>query len=49
VKDIAHVLGKDWLGSLPELGPAFYLGAEDDITELHIRKRRAAIQTLSFK
>ena len=37
MKNAAHVLGKDWLGSLPESGPAFYLGAEDDVTELHIR------------
>jgi RecA-family ATPase len=37
MKDVAHVAGRDWLGSLPELGPAFYLGAEDDIDELHIR------------
>src|SRR4051794_5436038 len=22
-KDVAHVVGKDWLGSLPELGPTF--------------------------
>jgi RecA-family ATPase len=36
-KNVAHVLGKDWLGSLPEPGPAFYLGAEDDVDELHIR------------
>src|SRR5262249_53405065 len=36
-KNVAHVLGKDWLGSLPEMGPAFYLGAEDDADELHIR------------
>jgi RecA-family ATPase len=36
-KNVAHVTGKDWLGSLPELGPAFYLGAEDDVDELHIR------------
>lgn len=36
-KNVAHVLGKDWLGSLPEVGPAFYLGAEDDVDELHIR------------
>jgi hypothetical protein len=36
-KNAAHVLGKDWLGSLPEIGPAFYLGAEDDADELHIR------------
>jgi RecA-family ATPase len=36
-KDVAHVAGKDWLGSLPEQGPAFYIGAEDDEDELHIR------------
>jgi RecA-family ATPase len=36
-KDVAHVAGKDWFGSLPEPGPAFYLGAEDDKTEIHIR------------
>src|SRR5262249_27933280 len=36
-KDIAHVTGKDWLGSMPERGPAIYLGAEDDEKELHIR------------
>src|SRR5262245_4333362 len=37
MKDVAHVAGKDWLGSMPEQGPAFYLGAEDDKDELHIR------------
>jgi RecA-family ATPase len=37
MKDVAHVCGKDWLGSLPEPGPAFYIGAEDDERELHIR------------
>lgn len=31
----AHALGKDWLGMLPEPGPAIYLGAEDDEDELH--------------
>jgi RecA-family ATPase len=36
-KDVAHVTGKDWLGSLPEPGPAIYTGAEDDKDELHIR------------
>lgn len=36
-KNVAHVVGKDWLGSMPEPGPAFYLGAEDDVDELHIR------------
>ena len=34
---VAHVLGKDWLGSLPEPGDAFYLGCEDDEPELRIR------------
>jgi RecA-family ATPase len=36
-KDGAHVAGKDWLGSMPERGPAIYIGAEDDEKELHIR------------
>jgi RecA-family ATPase len=37
MKDVAHVCGKDWLGSMPEPGGAFYLGCEDDVDELHIR------------
>jgi RecA-family ATPase len=37
MKDVAHVTGKDWLGSMPELGPAFYIGAEDHEKEIHIR------------
>jgi RecA-family ATPase len=37
MKDVAHAAGRDWLGSLPEPGPAFYLGAEDDEDEIHIR------------
>jgi RecA-family ATPase len=36
-KNVAHVAARDWLGSLPEPGPAFYLGAEDDADEIHIR------------
>jgi AAA domain-containing protein/bifunctional DNA primase/polymerase-like protein len=36
-KNVAHVTGKEWLGSLPERGPAIYLGAEDDKDEIHIR------------
>jgi len=36
-KNVAHVVAKDWLGSLPEPGPAVYLGAEDDKDEIHIR------------
>ncbi|MET4847207.1 AAA family ATPase [Bradyrhizobium japonicum] len=37
MKNVAHVSGKDWLGSMPEPGPAFYIGAEDDEKEIHIR------------
>jgi RecA-family ATPase len=37
MKDVAHVAGKDWFGSLPEIGPAIYIGCEDDAEELHIR------------
>ena len=37
MKNVAHVTGKDWLGSMPEEGSAFYLGAEDDADEIHIR------------
>jgi RecA-family ATPase len=36
-RDVAHVAGKDWIGSMPEQGPAFYIGAEDDKDEIHIR------------
>jgi RecA-family ATPase len=37
MKNVAHVTGKDWLGSMPEPGPAIYIGAEDDENEIHIR------------
>jgi RecA-family ATPase len=37
----AHVLGRDWLGSLPEIGLAIYFGAEDEQDEL--RRRLAPI------
>jgi RecA-family ATPase len=33
----AHVLGKPWIGLPAELGPAIYLGAEDDKDEVHRR------------
>ena len=36
-KNVAHVTGKDWLGSMPEPGPAIYVAAEDDADEIHIR------------
>jgi RecA-family ATPase len=34
---VAHVTGRDWLGGMPEPGPAIYFGAEDDSDELHRR------------
>jgi RecA-family ATPase len=37
MKDVAHVMAKDWLGSLPDPGAAIYIGAEDDADEIHIR------------
>jgi RecA-family ATPase len=33
----AHALARDWIGLLPEPGPAIYFGAEDDADELHRR------------
>jgi RecA-family ATPase len=33
----AHVLSRDWLGSMPEPGPAFFIDAEDDQRVLHHR------------
>jgi AAA domain/Bifunctional DNA primase/polymerase, N-terminal len=40
-KNVAHVAGRDWLRSMPEMGPALYIGAEDEADELH--RRIAAI------
>src|SRR5262249_4177942 len=37
MRNVAHTSGKDWLGSLPEHGPAFNICAEDDEREIHIR------------
>jgi RecA-family ATPase len=37
----AHVLGREWLGSLPEIGPAIFVDAEDDVGVMH--RRLAAI------
>lgn len=34
---VAHVIGGDWLFSLPTPGPAIYFNAEDDEQELHRR------------
>ena len=30
----AHVLGREWLGSFPQLGPAIFLDAEDDFNAI---------------
>jgi RecA-family ATPase len=37
----AHVLGRDWLGTMPEQGPALFIDAEDDEAVIH--RRLAAI------
>jgi RecA-family ATPase len=37
----AHVLARDWLGTMPEPGPAIFVDAEDSITVLH--RRLAAV------
>jgi RecA-family ATPase len=34
---VATALGRDWIGKMPEQGAAWYLGAEDEERELHIR------------
>ena len=34
---IAHAAARDWLGMLPEPGPALYFGCEDEADELHRR------------
>ncbi|MBR1301239.1 AAA family ATPase [Bradyrhizobium sp. AUGA SZCCT0042] len=34
---VAHAIGRDWLGTLPEPGPFLYFGAEDDTDEIHRR------------
>jgi len=50
MKNVAHVTAKDWLGSVPELGPAFYVGAEDDEDEIHIRLAAiAAYYNVTFR
>jgi hypothetical protein len=36
-RSVAHVLGRDWLGTMPEKGPAVFIEAEDGDQEIHIR------------
>ena len=40
-QSVAHVLGRDWLGTMPKLGPALFVDAEDPSDVLH--RRLAAI------
>ena len=39
---VATVLGRDWLGVVPEPGPVLFITAEDDEDELHFRYDRIA-------
>jgi RecA-family ATPase len=34
---VAHALGRDWIGTLPEPGSFLYFGAEDETDEIHRR------------
>ena len=34
---IAHVIARDWFGTMPVMGPVLFLSAEDDANELHYR------------
>lgn len=34
---VATVLGRDWIGELPEPGPVMFISAEDDEDEMHFR------------
>jgi RecA-family ATPase len=38
----ATVLGRDWIGELPEPGPVLFITAEDDEDELHFRYNKIA-------
>jgi RecA-family ATPase len=40
---VAHVTGRDWLGTCPDFGPAIYVGCEDEADELHRRLADIAI------
>jgi hypothetical protein len=41
-RSAAHVLGRDWIGTLPEPGPAIVFNAEDEKDELHRRLAQIA-------
>jgi RecA-family ATPase len=44
----AHVLARDWLGTMPEPGPAIFIDAEDHVDVLH-RRLAAIIQHYGVK
>jgi AAA domain len=37
MKNVCHVAGKEWLGSMPTRGPTIYVGCEDEPDEFHRR------------
>jgi len=39
---VATVIGRDWIGSLPEPGPVIFITAEDDEDEMHFRYHKIA-------
>ena len=39
---VATVLGKDWIGEMPEPGPVLFITAEDDEDEIHFRYDKIA-------
>jgi len=39
---VATVIGRDWIGSMPEAGPVIFITAEDDEDELHFRYDKIA-------
>jgi RecA-family ATPase len=39
---VATVIGRDWIGSMPEPGPVMFVTAEDDEDELHFRYHKIA-------
>jgi RecA-family ATPase len=39
---VATVIGRDWIGSMPEPGPVIFITAEDDEDELHFRYHKIA-------
>lgn len=39
---VATVIGRDWIGKMPEPGPVIFITAEDDEDELHFRYHKIA-------